>query len=110
MDGLGQPKLEDKGLKAAFQEILELQGKHVIEFALKKECVRITTKKEMVVWKIVSRSNQLRNGNLGLIQNTEAQQTTDDGLAFKQSLLVGGFESEQLTRVNDEKKETNTSI
>ena len=67
VNGLGESELEDESLKTTLQEIRNLKGEHVIELSL------------------------------GLIEDTKAKQTTEDGGTLEQTTLVMGVESEQLT-------------
>jgi len=67
VDGLGQTGLEDLGLQPPLQEILNLEGKYVIET------------------------------HAGLIQHTDAYETTNEGVTFEQPLGVLVIELEQLT-------------
>ncbi|KAH9824561.1 40S ribosomal protein S9-B [Teratosphaeria destructans] len=67
VDGLGKAKLVDTGLETALQEILDLQGKHVIEL------------------------------HAGLVEHTDTDQTADEGIAFEETLGVLLVEGEQLT-------------
>jgi len=67
VDGLGQTDLEDLGLQATLQEILNLQGKHVIET------------------------------HAGLIEDTDANETANEGVTLEEALGVLVFELEELT-------------
>lgn len=67
MDGLGQSGLEDLSLQSSLQEILNLQSQHVIE------------------------------PHALLIQDTNADEATDEGISFEESTRVFWFELEQLT-------------
>jgi len=53
VDGLGEAKLVDTGLEAALQEILDLEGKDVIEL------------------------------HAGLVQDTDADETANEGISFE---------------------------
>lgn len=79
MDGLGQSALEDLGLKATLQEVLNLQGQHVIET------------------------------HTGLIEHTDADETANEGVTLEETLGVLVIELEQLTSstTNLGKDETN---
>jgi len=68
VDGLGKTELVDAGLQAALQEVLDLQGKDVIEL------------------------------HAGLVQDTNADQTANEGIAFEQTLGVLLVEGKKLTR------------
>ncbi len=67
MDGLGKTELVDTGLQAALQEILDLQGQHVIELPT------------------------------GLVEHTDTDETANERVAFEQTLRVFLIESEKLT-------------
>jgi len=67
MNGLGQSTLEDLSLQSALQEILDLEGKHVIET------------------------------HAGLIEHTDAHETADKGITLKETLGVLVIELEKLT-------------
>ncbi len=67
VDGLGETKLVDAGLETALQEILGLQGQHVIEL------------------------------HAGLVEHTDTDQTTNEGIAFEETLGVLLVEGEKLT-------------
>jgi hypothetical protein len=67
VDGLGETELVDAGLEAALQEILNLQGKDVIEL------------------------------HAGLVEDTDTDQTANQGVALEETLGVLLVESEQLT-------------
>ena len=56
VDRLGKTELVDTGLKAALQEVLDLQGQDVIEL------------------------------HAGLVEHTDTDQTANEGIAFEQSL------------------------
>lgn len=58
MDTLGQPKLVDTGLQSPLQEILDLERQHVIELHAR------------------------------FIEHTHTDKTTDEGIAFKETLGV----------------------
>lgn len=66
---LGKAKLVDEGLEAALQEILSLQGQHVIEL------------------------------HAGLIQHTNADKAANEGIAFEKALGILLVEREKLTAV-----------
>lgn len=67
VDGLGQTKLPDAGLEAALQEILDLEGQDVIQL------------------------------HAGLVKDTDADETANEGIAFEQTLGVLLVEGEKLT-------------
>ena len=67
VDRLGETRLEDLGLEATLQEVLDLEGKHIIET------------------------------HAGLVEHTDADETTDEGVTLEQALRVLGIELEQLT-------------
>ena len=70
VDGLGEAELVDTGLETALQEILNLEGKHVIKL------------------------------HAGLIEHTKTDQTTNEGIAFEETLGVLLVEGEELTGNN----------
>lgn len=67
VDGLGEAELVDTSLETALQEILNLQGKHVIEL------------------------------HAGLVEHTDTNQTANEGVAFEQTLGVLLVHGEELT-------------
>ena len=67
VDGLGQTELVDASLETTLQEILNLQGQHVIEL------------------------------HAGLIEDTNTDQTANEGIAFEETLGVLLVESKKLT-------------
>lgn len=67
MDGLGEAKLVDTGLETAFQEILNLQGQDVIELHAR------------------------------FVKHTDTNQTTNEGIAFEETLGVFFIEGKKLT-------------
>ena len=67
MDGLRQAALEDLGLETALQEVLDLEGQHVIETHAR------------------------------LVEHTDAHQTANQGVTLEETLGVLGVELEQLT-------------
>lgn len=67
VDRLGKTGLEDLGLETALQEVLELEGEHVIET------------------------------HAGLVEHTNAHQTTDNGVTLEETLGVLFVKLEQLT-------------
>lgn len=67
VDGLGQTKLPDAGLEAALQEILDLEGQDVIQL------------------------------HAGLVKNTDADETANEGIAFEETLGVLLVEGKKLT-------------
>lgn len=69
VDGLGKTKLVNAGLQAALQEILNLQGQHVIEL------------------------------HAGLVEHTDTDETANQGIAFEKTLGVLLVEGKKLTAV-----------
>lgn len=67
VDSLGETQLEDASLKATLQEILDLQGEHVIELHAR------------------------------LIEDTDTDETANEGIAFEKTLGVLLVESQKLT-------------
>ena len=67
VDGLGETELVDTGLQTTLQEILNLQGQHVIEL------------------------------HAGFVENANTDETANEGVTFEESLGVLFFESEKLT-------------
>jgi len=67
MDRLGETELVHASLEAALQEVLNLEGQHVIEL------------------------------HAGLVEHTDTDQTTNEGVAFEETLRVLLVEREQLT-------------
>ena len=67
VDGLGQTELVDASLETTLQEVLNLQGQHVIEL------------------------------HAGLIEDTNTDQTANEGIAFEETLGVLLVEGEKLT-------------
>jgi hypothetical protein len=67
VNALREAKLENLGLETTFQEVLNLQGKHVIET------------------------------HAGLVEHTDANETTDERIALEETLRVLVVELEQLT-------------
>lgn len=67
VNGLRETALEDLGLETTLQEVLDLQGQHVIET------------------------------HAGLVEHTNADETADEGVTLEQTLRVLGVELEQLT-------------
>ena len=70
VDRLGKTELVDAGLQAALQEVLDLQGKHVIEL------------------------------HAGLVEHTDTNQTPNEGIAFEEALRVLLVEGKKLTTDN----------
>ena len=68
VDGLGKAGLEDLSLEAALQEVLNLEGEHVIET------------------------------HAVLVEHTDADKAANEGVTLKQALGVLVVELEQLTR------------
>lgn len=68
VNALGKVRLEHLGLQPAFQEILDFQSQHVIET------------------------------HAGLVEHTDADETTDEGVSLEKTLGVFVIELEQLTR------------
>jgi hypothetical protein len=71
MDGFGKTELVNTGLQATLQEILNLQGQDVIEL------------------------------HAGLIEHTDSDETTNEGIAFEETLGVLFVEGEKLTVAAD---------
>ena len=67
VDRLGEATLEDLGLETTLQEILDLEGQHVIET------------------------------HAALIEHTDADEPADEGVTLEETLRVLGVELEQLT-------------
>lgn len=67
VDGLGETKLVDTGLETTLKEILDLEGKDVIEL------------------------------HAGLVEHTDADKTANEGISFEQTLGVLLVEGEELT-------------
>jgi len=67
VDGLGETELVDTGLKTTLQEILDLQGQHVIEL------------------------------HAGFVEDTDTDETANEGISFEKSLGVLLLKSEKLT-------------
>ena len=67
VDGLGQAALEDLGLETTLQEVLDLEGQHVIETHAR------------------------------LVEHTDADQTADKGVTLEETLGILVVELEQLT-------------
>ena len=67
VDGLREAALEDLGLETALQEVLDLEGQHVIETHAR------------------------------LVEHTDAHQTANQGVTLEETLGVLGVELEQLT-------------
>jgi len=67
VDGLGEAKLVHAGLETALKEILDLQGKNVIEL------------------------------HAGLVEDTDAHKTANQGVTLEQTLGILLIESEELT-------------
>lgn len=69
VDGLGETELVDASLEAALKEILDLQGQDVIEL------------------------------HAGLVEDTDAHETANEGIAFEETLGVLLVEGQKLTIV-----------
>lgn len=67
VDGLGETELVDAGLEAALQEVLDLKGQDVIEL------------------------------HAGLVENTDADETANQGVTLEKTLGVLLVKSEKLT-------------
>ena len=67
VDGLGEAELVDAGLETTLQEVLSLQGQHVIEL------------------------------HAGFVEHTDAHETANEGISFEEALGVFLVEGEQLT-------------
>lgn len=70
VDGLGKAELVDAGLQAALQEILDLKSQDVIEL------------------------------HAGLVEDTDTDETANEGIAFEQTLGVLLVEGKKLTVCN----------
>ena len=68
MDRLREANLEDLGLETTLQEVLDLEGQHVIET------------------------------HAALIEHTDTNEAADEGVTLEETLRVLGVELEQLTR------------
>lgn len=68
VDGLGETKLVDTGLQTTLQEVLDLEGQDVIEL------------------------------HAGLIEDTDTDETANQGVTLEETLGVLVVESEQLTK------------
>jgi hypothetical protein len=67
VDGLGETELVDTGLQTTLQEILNLQGQHVIEL------------------------------HAGLVEDTDTDKTANEGVSFEKTLWVLLVEGKKLT-------------
>lgn len=67
VDGLGETELVDARLETALQEILNLEGEHVIEL------------------------------HAGLVEDTDTDETANEGIAFEETLGVLLVEGKKLT-------------
>ena len=67
MNTLRQSKLINAGLQPSLQEVLDLEGEHVIEL------------------------------HAGLIKHTDTDKTTNEGIAFEETLRILFFHSQELT-------------
>jgi hypothetical protein len=67
VDGLGETELVDAGLETTLQEILNLEGQHVIEL------------------------------HAGLVEDTDADETANEGVTLEKALGVLLVESEKRT-------------
>ena len=67
VDGLGKTEFVDTGLEAALQEVLDLEGKDVIEL------------------------------HAGLVKDTDTDQTANESIALEETLGVLLVESKELT-------------
>ena len=67
VDGLGEAELPHEGLEAALEEVLDLEGKDVIEL------------------------------HAGLVEDTDAHETANEGVTLEETLGVLLVESEELT-------------
>jgi len=67
VDGLGETELVDTGLQTTLQEILNLQGQHVIEL------------------------------HAGLVEDTDTDETANEGVTFEEALGVLLVEGKKLT-------------
>lgn len=80
VDRLGKTELVDASLETTLQEILELKGKHVIEL------------------------------HAGLVEDTDADETANEGIAFEQTLGVLLVEGKKLTTLVVSKEPHDTSL
>ncbi|KAB8356546.1 hypothetical protein FH972_024129 [Carpinus fangiana] len=69
VDGLGEAELVDTGLQAALQEVLDLEGQHVIEL------------------------------HAGLVEHTDTHKTANERVAFEETLGILLIEGQKLTVV-----------
>lgn len=67
VDALGEAELVDAGLETALQEVLDLEGQHVIE------------------------------PHAGLVEHADTDETANEGVAFEEALGVFLVEGEKLT-------------
>ena len=67
VDGFGETKLVDTGLQAAFKEIFDFEGEHVIELHAR------------------------------FIEHTDTDETSNEGVAFEETLGIFFIECEELT-------------
>jgi hypothetical protein len=68
VDGFGKTELVDTGLQAAFKEIFDLEGEHVIEL------------------------------HAGFVEHTNTDETSNEGVAFEKTLGIFFIECEKLTK------------
>lgn len=67
VDGFGETELVDTGLQAAFKEIFDFEGEHVIEL------------------------------HAGFVEHTDTDKTANEGIALEETLGILFIESEKLT-------------
>ena len=79
VDRLGETRLEDLGLEATLQEVLDLEGQHVIET------------------------------HAGLVQDTDAHETADKSVTLEETLGVLGVELQELTGSTTDLREDKTN-
>jgi hypothetical protein len=68
VDGLSETEPVDTGLQAAFKEIFDLEGEHVIEL------------------------------HAGFVEHTDTDETSNEGVAFEETLGILFIEREKLTK------------
>jgi hypothetical protein len=67
VDGFGETELVDTGLQAAFKEIFDFEGEHVVEF------------------------------HAGFVEHTDTDETSNEGVSFEETLGIFFIECEELT-------------
>jgi hypothetical protein len=68
VDGFGETELVDTGLQAAFKEIFDFEGEHVIEL------------------------------HAGFVEHTDTDETSNEGVTFEETFGIFFIECEKLTR------------